>query len=156
MVRKSAVACGVLILGTSVLSLSAAATKPSATSGTFANAPDPPSASRSADGNLFLTYTRPGVLTGTFTGAYVQEVEVVIHPDGHTNFRGTETCVCSVEGQPGTLVIRFQGTGLAGAQFSGQYVIVSGTDGLESLRGHATFEGAGLSGTYSGQHHFHP
>jgi hypothetical protein len=155
MVRKSSVACGVLILG-AVLSVAASATRPSPSSGTFANAPDPPSASRSAGGNTFLTFTRSGVLTGTYTRVYVQENEVIIHPDGHTNFRGTNTCVCTVEGQSGTVVFRFQGTGMAGAQFGGSFVIVSGTDGLQNLRGHGTFEGAGLSGTYSGQHHFEP
>jgi hypothetical protein len=129
---------------------------PSASSGTFANGPTPPSESRSADGNLFLTYTRPGVNTGTYTGPYVQELEVVIHPNGRTNFRGTTTCVCTVEGQTGTLVIRFQGTGMAGAQFSGSYVVVGGTDGLENLRGQGIFAGAGLTGTYSGRHHFDP
>ena len=132
------------------------ATTPSPSSGTFANAATPPSGSWSADGNMFLTYTRSGVNTGTFTGPYVQEIEVIVHPDGHTNFRGTNTCVCTVEGQTGTLVVRFQGTGIAGAQFSGSYVVISGTDGLENLRGHGTFEGAGLTGTYAGQHHFDP
>ena len=91
---------------------------------------------RSGEGYTFVLGEETGTWTGTFTGtshdffyAVIQPSGIVHLPYGLIFFEGT------VDGRYGTLVISFApGEKIAG-EWSGKWEILSGTDGLENLRG---------------------
>ncbi len=143
-----------------LLALPASATAPTTGRGTFTdtNLTAPPM-TRTADGNTFVTEHGAGVDNGTITGKRTFVITVEIHPDNTLNFRGVETCVCTVAGRAGTFVDRFDGTGV-GLSFEGRFTVISGTGGLSDLHAVATFTGVvnprtGLAaGRYTVEYHF--
>jgi len=132
---------------------SAAAGPPEPSSGTFGPTGAPAAVSaRTADGNTFIDLTaRPGAFTGTFTGTYSEDLRIVVHGDGSTNFSAELTCQCIVDGKSGTITIRLNGTGTP-AGFEAHYRITGGTGALAGLHGQGTL--GGPAGTYAGEHHF--
>lgn len=121
---------------------------------------------RLAGPNTILQQTAEGMVSGTLTGAFKDDLKVIIHPTGRFNAHFTITCECTVEGRQGVLEIVAGDTGeLIGpdvAVFAGRAVINGGTGELSGLRGVLQIEGmvdvpSGLSTyTYSGNIHFHP
>jgi hypothetical protein len=61
---------------------------------------------RSADGNTILEGVQEGVIGGTFTGTWVEQFRLVVHPGGATNFHSFLTVVGTADGC-GTGTIRF-------------------------------------------------
>jgi hypothetical protein len=113
---------------------------------------------RTADGNTFLTGTFINdVFTGTFVGTASNVFGLVLNPSGlkvqlYFTFTGT------VNGIPGTCIIKFQGNGEGILMpIKGQWVILSGTDGLANLHGTLSVEGIGGAFlNYNGMIHFDP
>jgi hypothetical protein len=65
---------------------------------------------KSAGGNTFLDFSSTGTYSGTFTGTYVEEIDVVVHPNGLSNFHGTVTFTGTVAGcGSGTIIFAIVG-----------------------------------------------
>ena len=112
---------------------------------------------RSAGPNTILKQTSRGVIDGTLTGSFEDELRVSIHPNGTFTTKFILTCACTVDGKAGVLTITAADRGeLVSpdlASFSGRATIKKGTDELTDLRGVFEIEGtvdvaSGLS-TYS-------
>ena len=133
----------------------AASGPPESSSGTFGPTGAPAAvAVRTADGNTILTVTaRPGRFTGTFTGAYSEDLRIVRHAGGSFNFAAEVTCLCTVDGMTGTMTVKLDGTGTPTGSFDAHYRIIAATGGLEGLQGQGTLSGP-VASTYSGEHHF--
>jgi hypothetical protein len=115
---------------------------------------------RTADGNTFITGTfdnPPDVFTGTFEGTAPNVFRLIFNPSG-LNVQLFFTFTGTVNGIPGTLLIKFQGNGEGiGMPIKGQWVILSGTGGLANLHGTLKVEGiAGVYQNYTGMIHFDP
>jgi hypothetical protein len=118
---------------------------------------------RQAGPNTILTQTSTGLVSGTLSGSYTDDIRVVIHPNGRFNAHFTIRCECTVAGQQGTveLVASDRGRLLSPtlASFRGRATITGGTAELSDLRGVFEIEGtidlvSGLSTyTYSGRIH---
>ena len=98
---------------------------------------------------------------GDFVGASDQDFVVVNHSvAGFNNYRGLIEFEGSVLGAEGTLVMKTNGKQAGGtalpsaAQWTGHWVIVSGTGDLENLSGQGTFSGPSGFLTYTGKVHF--
>jgi len=133
----------------------AASGPPEPSNGTFGRTGPPAAvAVRTADGNTILTLTaRPGRFTGTFTGAYSEDLRIVRHADGSYNFAAELTCQCTVDGRTGTMTVKLDGTGTPTGSFDAHYRIIAASGGLEGLQGQGTLSGP-VPSTYSGEHHF--
>ena len=139
----------------------AASGPPEPSNGTFGRTGPPAAvAVRTADGNTILTLTaRPGRFTGTFTGAYSEDLRIVRHADGSFNFAAEVTCLCTVDGMTGTMTVKLDGTGTpAGTTFESGLAIRFGdtgsrqflTSGLIGSSGalpNPTVSGSATSGT---------
>lgn len=152
--------------GPTAISVTANATPQLAASGTFTQTGITSLVPSTAGPNTILEQTSVGVLSGTLSGPWEDQIRVVIHPNGRFNASFRITCTCTVDGKSGTLEIRAQDSGklvnpTTGA-FKGRAVILSGTDELAGLRGSLRIEGTvdvttGLSTyDYSGTIHFTP
>jgi hypothetical protein len=147
-------------------SLLTAAGLPTAAGGAFTQTEITSLEVRSAGPNTILEQTAKGSISGTLTGAFEDDLRVVIHPNGRFTAKFTITCGCTVEGREGVLQIVAEDDGeLVSpdlAIFAGRAVITRGTGELSGLQGVLEIEGAvnvtsGLSTyTYSGRIHFHP
>ncbi|HMB94352.1 MAG TPA: hypothetical protein VKP65_26120 [Rhodothermales bacterium] len=121
---------------------------------------------RLAGPNTMLKQSSRGVLDGTLTGSFEDELSVSIHPNGTFTTKFTLTCACMVDGKEGIVTITAADRGeLVSpnlASFSGHATIKESTGELSGLRGVFDIEGtvdvpSGLSNyTYSGQIHFPP
>jgi hypothetical protein len=119
-----------------------------------------------AGGNTFLTTTEEGWWEGTFEGTSTEAGKVVIHASGSWSFKAIvsfdEGTV--VDGTSGTLEMSVVGSRPdAFTDWQGKWVILSGTDELETLRGQGTWWGPGYVGgpepgniPYEGNIHFEP
>lgn len=119
---------------------------------------------RVSDCNTFLTTFENGVWTGTFEGTSTEDGKVVIHCSGSWSFKASVSFEGTVEGKSGTLEMSVVGKKPdALADWEGKWVILSGTDKLESLRGQGTWWGPGAPAPevwgdiyYLGSVHFEP
>jgi uncharacterized protein DUF3224 len=115
---------------------------------------------RQADGNTFISQTVQVVYAGDLSGPVVEQIDVVIHPDGTFNFKGVDVCTCTLAGTglSGTIALPFAGAGDASGSAIGHFTIGDGTGGLANMHGVGTFESSdgGLSGPFSGVYHFDP
>lgn len=117
---------------------------------------------RFADGNTFLKTTENGLWSGTFSGTSTEDGKVVIYSSGAWSFKGTVSFEGQVNGKAGNLTMRVVGSRPdESTDWTGKWVILSGTDDLASLRGQGTWWGPGASGPgswgdiyYSGNIHF--
>lgn len=144
----------------------AAASTPTDVSGTlyYTPYPAPDSESKVAGGNTFLETIEYSRWVGSFEGVSFDECDVVIHRSGAWQYRAIAYFDGSVNGQVGELTLRLSGSRPdASSDWTGQWVILSGTDGLANLHGQGTFYGPGSPGfgdegeiTYEGQVHFDP
>ena len=114
--------------------------------------------------NTFMTTYDWGVWTGTFEGVSTEVGMVVVHPSGKTSFNGTLLFDGIVNGESGTLEMSIVGQCCdEQGHWMGQWVILSGTEGLANLRGQGTWFGPGAGGpfvwgyvNYAGNYHFEP
>lgn len=155
-ITRSGFVLAVIVSALALLGSPAGATEPMEASGTIQETALVPTGLRTADGNTFISMSIFGTFSGTYAGDFVQELELIIHSDGSSNFHGTSVCVCTVAGVgSGTLVWRVIGTGTPTGG-AGTYTIVSGTGDLASARGQGTFTAAGGIAHYSGRQHYEP
>jgi uncharacterized protein DUF3224 len=133
------------------------AAQPQVAQGTFDFAVVAVTAVHQADGNLLITQTLRGQFAGDVTGSVDEVEQLVVHPSGDIEFRGTDVCSCSVGGRSGTFVDRFVGQVAADGRLTGTVRSISSSGGLAGLH----FEGdiAGPTsgpnaGTYSVRMHF--
>jgi Protein of unknown function (DUF3224) len=146
------VAVALVVAGT------ASASPPIAFSGTFTNLGSVTTSFRQADGNTFVSQIVSVVYAGDFAGPVTEQIDLVIHPDGSSNFKGTDVCACTtVAGLSGTIVLPFSGTGDPSGFLSGRFSIGDGTGDLANLHGVGTFQSStGMGGPFSGVYHFDP
>lgn len=119
---------------------------------------------RFANGNTFLDTFENGEWTGTFEGTSTEDGKVVIHSSGARSFRGRVSFDGEVNGKSGKLEMHVVGSRPdVSTDWEGKWVILSGTDGLATLRGQGTWWGPGAPGPgewgdiyYSGNIHFEP
>jgi len=161
--RAATIAAVVAMLGGVVRV--AQASPPMDATGTFTQTDVLSEEVRSAGPNVIMELTIGGVATGSLSGIIVDSFTVVIRPNGRFSAHGTVTCVCTVDGQEGVLVLAYSDSGefVEGTPtFEGRYAIKGGSGELSGLRGVLPMVGqvdlsTGLSTTdYSGQIHFHP
>jgi len=119
---------------------------------------------RFADGNTFMETFENGKWSGTFSGTSTEDGKVVLHSSGAWSFRGIISFVGEVEGRSGTLTMIAIGTTPDDfTDWTGTWVILSGTGELANLHGQGTWWGPGAADFgvwgdiyYSGEIHFEP
>jgi hypothetical protein len=119
---------------------------------------------REAGKNTFMTTYDVGLWSGTFEGESTEVGMVVVHPSGKTSFNGSLSFDGKVNGESGTFEMSVVGQCCdEQGHWKGQWVILSGTDGLANLRGQGTWFGPGAGGPfvwgtvdYAGKYHFEP
>lgn len=125
---------------------------------------------RVAGQNVHTSNTDEGTWTGTFEGTSVEDFVVALHqvdetfpfaclhPKGkcHGTYQGLMTFDGKVDGKAGTLVIKTNGSGPWPPldNWSGSWVILSGTGELSNLRGQGSWWGPLGSLEYDGKIHF--
>ena len=115
-------------------------------------------------GNTFFDTYEDSWWEGSFKGTSYDECVVIIHRSGRWTYRATGYFEGSVNGKKGKLTMRLTGSRPDGeSDWSGHWVILSGSGGLKNLRGQGTFEGPGSPGfgeegdiSYKGKVHFVP
>jgi len=156
--RKALLGGGMAVAALLVGSPGSASTH-AAFNGTFQNTSAVITDFRQADGNTFISQTVQVVYAGGLSGSVVEQIDLVIHPDGSLNFNGVDVCVCTLAGtgRSGTIVFPFSGTGDATGAATGRFTI-KGTGSLANLHGVGTFQSSngGSSGGFSGVYHFDP
>lgn len=107
-----------------------------------------------AGSNSFVSGTDVGTWHGTFEGTSYEEYVAVFHKS-HGTYQGLMEFVGEVDDRHGTLIIKTNGSGpLPPLDWSGTWVIMSGTDDLANLRGQGTWHGDLPNLTYEGKVHF--
>jgi hypothetical protein len=138
----------------------AAATAPSTGNGNFTFTSMTGTSSRAAGPNTIITASATGMLSGALAGTFTDELRQVFQADGTSQFHGTLTCVCTVGGMRGTVVLRFEGSGTGGSAGSvaGQFTVISASGDLEGLHGQGTFAqtSPAVAGTYQINMHRDP
>lgn len=122
--------------------------------------------SRQVGCNTFLTTLEEAEWTGTFVGESMEDGKVVIRCNGKWSFKAIISFHdLTVDGKTGTL--RMSAVGRrpdALSDWTGKFVILSGTGELANLRGQGIFWGPGWLGDpteqgviyYEGNYHFEP
>lgn len=150
----SLAACAVLLSPSA-----ASATEPQIAHGTFDFAVVAVTSVHPADGNLLITQTLRGSFAGDASGSVDEVEQLVVHPTGETEFRGTDVCRCTVAGRSGTLVDRFEGRVAADGQLTGTVRGISSSGGLTGLHFEGDLAGPTTgpnAGTYMIRLHFDP
>ncbi len=114
---------------------------------------------RSADGNLLITQALRGQFTGDAAGSVDELEQLVVHPSGEVEFKGTDFCSCTVAGRSGTFVDSFEGRVAADGQLTGSVRSISSSGGLAGLHFEGNLAGPTTgpnSGTYTVRLHFDP
>ena len=155
--RKALLGGGMAVAALLVGSPGSASTH-AAFNGTFQNTSAVITDFRQADGNTFISETVHVVYAGDLSGSVVEQIDLVIHPNGSLNFNGVDVCACTLAGRSGTVVFPFSGTGDASGASGGRFTIKGATGALADLHGVGTFQSSngGSSGSFSGDYHFDP
>ncbi len=123
---------------------------------------------RVAGCNTFLTLTESDEFDGTINGDSNPDLgtsTVVLHCNGSVSFHGRLYFdEVTVDGRTGSMVMLTQGRLAAGdLEWSGQWTILSASDGLDGLHGNGSWWGPGAGGPglpgelyYDGKVHFSP
>jgi hypothetical protein len=107
--------------------------------------------------NTFISMTDTGIFEGTFDGTEIEVGLAVIYCNGRASYKGILSFTGTVAGsEPGTMELRTVGNSPDYSFWKGTWVILSGTDGLENLRGQGTWSGPPGSFVYEGKIHFEP
>lgn len=95
--------------------------------------------------NTVIEQTSVGVISGTLSGPYQDDLRVLIRSDGSFTAHFTITCECTVDGKQGTVEMVAQDHGQlispTVGQFAGKAVIKGATGQLTGLRGVLAIEG---------------
>ena len=149
-------------LAASVVLLSptaASASEPQIAHGTFDFAVVAVTSAHQADGNLLITQTLRGSFAGDASGSVDEVEQLVVHPTGEVELRGTDVCSCTVAGRSGTLTDRFEGQVAADGQLRGTVRSISSNGGLTGLHFEGDIAGPTTgpnAGTYTIRLHFDP
>ncbi len=111
---------------------------------------------RSADGNTIVLFNVIFNVTGPLRGTLNATERDVIHNATGTvsvTFHGRGMFTGTVDGRSGTDTINYVGRGNS-TVVQGQFVVLSGTEGLSNLRAQGTFESKLGTGTYTVKWHF--
>lgn len=150
---------GAMVLAVSVASAPAQASPPEPASGSWSVTAITGFSLSQAGANLVIRQTTEGVVTGTLSGTFTDEISAVLHPNGKATAQGTLTCVCTVGDRSGAIKLVQVSTGDIPSQtLSGTATITGGIGDLADLRGTFDLEGAvdpnGLATiTYDGRIH---
>jgi hypothetical protein len=108
-----------------------------------------------AGSNAFIASTDVGTWTGTLEGESVESYVLVAHKK-HGTYQGLMEFTGEVEGKFGTLIIKTNGSGPMPVpeDWTGRWVILSGTGDLENLHGQGTWAGDLPNLLYEGKVHF--
>ena len=105
--------------------------------------------------NTIIDLSSTVTYTGAFEGTSTLQGTLVIHRDDNADFKGVETFTGLVNGRPGTLTFKFEGSSNLYQAIQIKNIITSGTGELASLRGELSKAGItkdnGPIGTYTGQ-----
>ena len=135
----------------------AAASPPTPASGTFAYVAATFNGVRSEGGNTIIDDLSATVsYTGTFSGTSTVQGTLILHADGTANFRDVETFTGTVNGLPGTVTFRLEGTTNRAGVVNATDAVVSATGALAGLHAVLGLVGTvpspiGPVGTYTGQ-----
>ncbi len=136
---------------------SAAASPPTAASGTFTVTSVTFDSTRAAGGNTIIDATFTVSYTGTLTGTSIGHGTIIFHSDGSAISPATEVFTGTVNGASGTLTLHNVGSGTSSGSYQNKAVFLSGTGGLAGLHGVLNEVGTvgdiGPVGTYTGQIH---
>ena len=149
-------------LAASVVLLSptaASASEPQIAHGTFNFAVVAVTSAHPADGNLLITQTLRGSFAGAASGPVDEVEQLVVHPTGEVELRGTDVCSCTVAGRSGTFTDRFDGQVAADGQLRGTVRSISSNGGLTGLHFEGDIAGPTTgpnAGTYTIRLHFDP
>ncbi len=135
------------------------AAEPQLAQGTFDLAVVAVTSVRSADGNLLITETLRGHLTGDAAGPVDELEQLVVHDTGVVEFKGIDFCSCTVAGRSGVLVFSFDGRVAANGQLTGSVRSISSSGGLAGLHFEGSLAGPTTgpnAGTYAVRLHFGP
>ena len=95
--------------------------------------------------NTFLEQTSMGLVAGTLSGSYTDDLNVTIHPNGRFNAHFTIRCECTIDGRHGTVEFvasdRGELVSPTLAAFAGRATITGGTGELSAVRGVLEIEG---------------
>ena len=149
--NKKAVVIFTLFLLLLVVAIPAQATKPDSAGGVWSYKVYDFGV-RVAGCNTFLTTYDIGKWTGTFEGDSTEVGMVVEHCSGRVSFNGSmvfEGDVDSPTGpRSGTMEMSVVGQCCDENGWDGQWVILSGTEGLANLRGQGKWSGPGAGGPF--------
>ena len=112
--------------------------------------------------NVFISNSATGTWTATtlLAGDVTEDFVVVIHKGLHGTYQGLVTFEGVVDGKEGTLQIKTNGSGPwppnpePEGDWSGSWVILSGTDDLSNLRGQGSWWGPLGNLLFDGKVHF--
>ena len=137
----------------------ASASEPQIAHGTFDFAVVAVTSAHPADGNLLITQTLRGSFAGAASGPVDEVEQLVVHPTGEVELRGTDVCSCTVAGRSGTFTDRFDGQVAADGQLRGTVRSISSNGGLTGLHFEGDIAGPTTgpnAGTYTIRLHFDP
>ena len=156
----------IILLALSLIAIPAFAGNPQDASGTWYYKPSQPPEERLAGGNLHMKIVDEGYWEGTFSGDSTDHGFVIIHPNGRWTYQGWVMLdPITVDGKTGSLEMRVNGSRPdAFSEWTGKWVILSGSGELENLRGQGKWWGPGWQGDpavygvipYDGNYHFSP
>jgi hypothetical protein len=122
----------------------AAASTPSAASGTITQTGIVAFDLRTAGPNVIIEQTVVGTIDGTLSGTFEDTLRVVIHPNGDFTAQGSGSCSCTVDGMSGVVeyVVSDTGEVVDGVPtFAGRQVITGTSGDLAGLSGVLQIEG---------------
>jgi len=137
----------------------ASASEPQIAHGTFDFAVVAVTSAHPANGNLLITQTLRGSFAGAASGSVDEVEQLVVHPTGEVELRGTDVCSCTVAGRSGTFTDRFDGQVAADGQLRGTVRSISSNGGLTGLHFEGDIAGPTTgpnAGTYTIRLHFDP
>ena len=134
----------------------AAASPPSSASGTFTYVSATFNGVHVDGGNTVIDDLSATVAyTGTFSGTSSVEGMLILHADGTANFHDLEIFTGTVNGVPGSVTFRLEGTMNRAGVVNATDTVVNATGALEGLQGVLSLSGTvpspnGPVGSYSG------
>lgn len=113
--------------------------------------------------NLFAKTSEVGTWTGTFNGTSTESGRIALHCSGAVSFNAIVSFEGTVDGKYGTFKMSVVGSKPdLSSDWTGTYVILSGTGELAGLKSQGIWYGPGASGGgwgdiyYDGNYHFEP
>lgn len=95
--------------------------------------------------NTILKQTSMGSMSGTLSGSYTDDLNVVIHPNGNFNAHFTIRCECTMAGEQGVIEFvasdRGELVSPTVASFAGRATITGGSGAFSDVRGVLEIEG---------------